>query len=246
MAKQNERDYFKKAGKEGIEHAMNKPFSDPNCGLLLSDISAIMSLLPPAPKKILDLGCGMGWTSIFFAKQGYDVIGIDISEDAIKHANIRKKQEKIKNLKFLSGDYEDLNFNNEFDCVIFISSLHHAIDEKLAIKKAYESLKLGGICIISEPGKGHDKSEVAIQAVKTFGVTEKSMPPKKTMKIAAEIGFRKIRIFPRADETNAILYKRNPSPDYANSLRSYGGRIMVLLYEWIFHKKDKGVVLLVK
>lgn len=36
--------------------------------------------------RILDLGCGAGNNSWFFAREGFDVTGIDASETAIKFA----------------------------------------------------------------------------------------------------------------------------------------------------------------
>ena len=42
-----------------------------------------MGFLPDPPARILDMGCGGGWTSIFFAKRGYEVVGQDISQDMI-------------------------------------------------------------------------------------------------------------------------------------------------------------------
>ncbi|MDE2589481.1 MAG: class I SAM-dependent methyltransferase, partial [Patescibacteria group bacterium] len=37
-------------------------------------------------KRVLDAGCGNGRHVIFFSEQGFDVYGIDISNDAIKIA----------------------------------------------------------------------------------------------------------------------------------------------------------------
>ena len=69
MAKNGEIDYLKNLGEEGINHALNKPFSDTDCvGNILIQIGTVIGLLPPAPKNLLDLGCGTGWTSCFFRK----------------------------------------------------------------------------------------------------------------------------------------------------------------------------------
>ena len=37
-------------------------------------------------KRILDLGCGSGWLSIYLARNGFNVTGIDIAEHAVKLA----------------------------------------------------------------------------------------------------------------------------------------------------------------
>ncbi|MBW3003800.1 methyltransferase domain-containing protein, partial [Candidatus Woesearchaeota archaeon] len=38
------------------------------------------------PCKALDIGCGEGFFSIYLAKQGFDVTGIDYSEVAVERA----------------------------------------------------------------------------------------------------------------------------------------------------------------
>jgi len=183
MTKDGEINYIKKIGKNGIKYAIEKPFSDIDSGGLLTEIGAIFSILPNPPKKILDIGCGTGWTSRFLAKRGYDVIGIDISPDMIKYANIKKDEEKIENLNFFIKDYENISFNNEFDCVIFFDSLHHSDNEKKAIENAYNALRPGGVCLISEPGRGHKNTKTAIDVMEKYGVNEKDMPPNLLLKI---------------------------------------------------------------
>jgi len=38
------------------------------------------------PNKVLDIGCGIGNHSIYFAEQGLDTVGVDISKPAISLA----------------------------------------------------------------------------------------------------------------------------------------------------------------
>ena len=161
----NEKNYLKKIGADGVKHALNKPFSDKNCGVLLAEIGAVFLLLPKKSLRILDMGCGTGWTSVFFNKAGHKVLGIDISEYMIKNAEINKKKENLSNLDFKVENAEEMKFNSEFDCVVFIDSLHHCDNTKRVIKNAYRALKKGGICIVSEPGLHHSKRPHTIEAV---------------------------------------------------------------------------------
>ena len=209
MDYENEINYIRKIGKDGAKHALGKPFSDKNCGALLSELGAIMSLFPQKNLKILDIGCGSGWTSVFYAQQGHTVLGIDISKGMIKLAETNKKKYNLPNLKFQTKNAEDLKFNSEFDCVIFTDSLHHCIDVKKVLKNAHKSLKKGGICILSEPGLFHSRSHSAKKAIKEYGVLEKEIPPKLSKKIGKKIGFQKIRIYPRAMYLNFCLYEQN-------------------------------------
>ncbi len=217
MTKDGEINYIKKIGKNGIKYAIEKPFSDIDSGGLLTEIGAIFSILPNPPKKILDIGCGTGWTSRFLAKRGYDVIGIDISPDMIKYANIKKDEEKIENLNFFIKDYENISFNNEFDCVIFFDSLHHSDNEKKAIENAYNALRPGGVCLISEPGRGHKNTKTAIDVMEKYGVNEKDMPPNLLLKYGEKIGFKKFKIYPKPKFVNTLLYSKEDKFLWMNS-----------------------------
>jgi SAM-dependent methyltransferase len=206
MAKQGEIAYLEAIGEAGIRHAVNKPFSDVNCAGYLMEIGAIIELLPPPPATLLDVGCGTGWTSIFFARHGYQVTGLDIAKDMIFHANVSKQRNKLDNVRFLVGDYEEMTFDGEFDGVVFYDSLHHAMDEGLAIRMAYRALKPGGLCVTSEPGHFHAKGEGSLKAVKAFNVTEKDMPCRKVMALAREAGFQEVRRYPHAHEWGQRVY----------------------------------------
>lgn len=54
---------------------LNKPFFDPEVGSLLAQIGSVISLIPAGSQKLLDCGCGSGWTSSFFAKYGLELTG---------------------------------------------------------------------------------------------------------------------------------------------------------------------------
>lgn len=197
MSKEGEINYIKKLSPGAVQHALNKPFSDPSCGQYLTDIGNIMLLMPKAPAKILDLGVGTGWTSVFYALRGYHVTAQDIAPDMIDLANKNKEKHNLINIDFIVGDYEELSFKNEFDAAVFYDSLHHTIDEKSALKSVYQALKPGGILITVEPGEGHSTSQNAIKAMKEFGVTEKDMQPEIIISIAKELGFSDYQIYQR-------------------------------------------------
>lgn len=250
MTKQGEREYLKNLGKDGIKHSINKPFSDDNCGGYLAEISAIITLLPKPPARLLDLGCGAGWTSCFLAKAGYNVLGQDISKDMIDCANANKNKEQLKDLSFLVGDYESMNFNNEFDCVIFFDSLHHAMDENKALTKVYQVLKSGGVCIASEPGLRHKNNSVAKDTVKKYNVTEKSMSPAYIIKIGKKVGFKKFEIYPHAKSLNNIIYNKsykiNKSKCFNRLFEVSFFKYFFVMFLMVFYKRYSGITILIK
>lgn len=80
--------------------------------------------------KILDVATGTGQQAFAFAKEGYEVIGIDLSEAML---NVAKKKNKFRNAKFEVADATSLPFEgNSFD----ISSVSFALhDMPLSIRE---------------------------------------------------------------------------------------------------------------
>lgn len=73
--------------------------------------------------RVLDLACGNGRHSVLFAKRGYKVTGIDLSEYLIKQAKEKLKKEYRKyssNLRFEISDMRYINHVGEFDLVVNI------------------------------------------------------------------------------------------------------------------------------
>ena len=98
--------------------------------------------------KILDVATGTGKQAFAFAKKGYEVIGIDLSEAMLKVANTKNK---YGNVKFEVADAINLPFeDNRFDvsCVSFgLHDMPLYIREK-ALKEMARVTKTKGIIVI--------------------------------------------------------------------------------------------------
>ncbi|HIH09204.1 MAG TPA: class I SAM-dependent methyltransferase [Candidatus Diapherotrites archaeon] len=79
--------------------------------------------------KALDLCCGAGTNSIFLAKKGFDVTGIDISPAAIGIAKRRAGDEGVK-VDFLVGNVLEFRPDRVFDFVFDRGCFHHMSREK--------------------------------------------------------------------------------------------------------------------
>ena len=103
-------------------------------------------------KKVLDYGCGDGPLSILLAKNGVDVVGIDISEDAIAVCKDSAKKEGLEGkVSFFVMDAEKTSFSdNYFDGVLCTGVLHH-LDIDTALKELARILKPDGSIICNEP-----------------------------------------------------------------------------------------------
>jgi SAM-dependent methyltransferase len=207
--KAGERAYYRRLGEAGLAHARGKPFSDPDCGKYLTDMGALLSMLEPAPRRVLDLGCGTGWTSLFLARAGYEVTGVDLAEDAVNAAREVARETGVGNVTFVAADYESFVSENAYDYVLFYDALHHAEDEAAAVRTAYRALKPGGVVFAFEPGAGHHRSTGAQKAIATYGVHEKDMPPGKVWKLGREAGFCRALFLPLPRQAGAALYRRD-------------------------------------
>lgn len=75
--------------------------------------------------RVLDAGCGNGRHVVFFSEQGFDVYGIDISEEAIEIANAWVAKKGLK-AHLEVGDIAKLPFENGyFDVVVSYGVLDH-------------------------------------------------------------------------------------------------------------------------
>lgn len=212
MPKKNEIDYIKSIISSSdiqldqlIKLFMNHPFSKGNPSRYLIDIGQILMLLPPPPCRLLDLGVGSGWTSEFFSKAGYEVVGLDICPDMIEFATKRLNGKLA--LEFYCCDYEaEINFGI-FDCAVIYDALHHAENEERVIKNVFSCLKREGIFITVEPGKGHSISQDSIEAMQKFGTTEKDMEFVHQASLMHKAGFGYVEQIIRLSELNLALLR---------------------------------------
>jgi SAM-dependent methyltransferase len=243
VAKAGEKKYFEKIGEAGRRMTVQKPFSDSEAGSLLAQIGTVIALLPKAPAKLLDLGCGSGWTTNFFAQCGMQATGQDIAAGAIKLA---KKHFSEHGAKFICTDYENLSYKNSFDVAVFFDSLHHAEDVEAALKATHKSLKPGGKLIVSEPGKGHAKSPHSIAAMEEYGVLEQDMPPSLIIMHGRAAGFTSWRVYPDIGFIQRALVKDQFNRSILKYIPGSITRYLAVQYLLLFKRSFQGIVVLYK
>lgn len=75
------------------------------------------------PGRALDLGCGAGTFSIFLAKQGYQVTGLDFIPKALEMAEGRARAEGVL-VKWVLADLLEWKSADRFDLVLDSGCLH--------------------------------------------------------------------------------------------------------------------------
>lgn len=109
--------------------------------------AAKLAGLLPRGASILDVGCGPGFKSAYFAEKGFKVTGFDFSEEFIK---IAKRQ--FSEIDFKVLDIFDLDTVKEtFDCVFAQAVLLHIPKEKaLEVMKLMKNrVKRGGLLYVA-------------------------------------------------------------------------------------------------
>ena len=101
--------------------------------------------------KILDAGCGTGRHSIPLLQAGYNVTGLDMSQNML---NRFKKKLESANLKadIIKKDMKKMDFAEEFQAIICMNSafMYHLTDADIfqSLKAFHNALENGGVAII--------------------------------------------------------------------------------------------------
>lgn len=83
----------------------------------------VSALLPPGA-RVLDLGCGEGRDSVFFASRGFEVTGVDVSLAGLRKAE-RLARERSLEVRWLHGNMAHLPFDGAFHLVYSCGAIHY-------------------------------------------------------------------------------------------------------------------------
>jgi len=103
-------------------------------------------------KRVLDLGCGSGRHTVYLAKQGFDVHGLDNSKSGLKMARRWLDELKLKGHLVNSSCYSQFPFKDDFfDAIISVQVIHHARlkDILKCISEIFRVLKPGGYVFVT-------------------------------------------------------------------------------------------------
>lgn len=192
MSQQAEREY---ATRVDSAHLFVKPFNDPRVFREFAVVLQLFGECVGSGGAILDVGCGPGWTSLFLARAGYQVVGVDISQRMIEIAQERSQHDSTP-VEFQVGCMEDLDLGrSDFHGVLFFDCLHHCPNYAAALKRAYAHLRPGGLVLLMETTWLHRFSPHARQVTREFGVTELGFTRQQLRRALRAAGFGDITFY---------------------------------------------------
>ena len=102
-------------------------------------------------KMVLDLGCGAGYGSTLIAEVASKVIGLDVSQEAIKYA---RENFSAANLHYIVTDGAFLGLApGSFDLVLCFEVIEHLTEQEFLLEEIRRVLKPDGILVISTPNR---------------------------------------------------------------------------------------------
>ncbi|MCP4326649.1 MAG: 3-demethylubiquinone-9 3-O-methyltransferase [Alteromonadales bacterium] len=152
--------------------------------------------------KVLDVGCGGGFTSEFMAKKGALVSGIDISEVSINTATEHAKESNL-DIDYRSGTAVNLPYDNDsFDAIVCVDVLEHIDDITKAIAEIKRVLKPGGTFLFDTINKTFKSKFIMIWLLENIkkeipkGTHDWSMfiPPKQMIAYLEKENFKNIEL----------------------------------------------------
>jgi SAM-dependent methyltransferase len=190
--------YFEKA--ENREFWLNRPFSSqPTAGKYLWRFGLLVSALDVRPgHRVLDFGCGTGWTSIMLARIGAEVVGSDIAPAALAIARevadrelLPRYRERLEFRLYSGGRIEaDDEF---FDHVLVFDAFHHFPNPMELLREFHRVLGAQGRFGFSEPGVGHAATEASI-AEREHGVLEEDVDLEQLFRSGTAAGFQDLEL----------------------------------------------------
>lgn len=151
-----------------VDWFYNNPWRDPEIVRMhvMPKIDFIIGIAKKRGGRVLEIGCGFGYLSLELARNGLDVVGIDISPRSIdvakKFASENTFKDGFGTLEYLCGDIMSMGLEEAaFDSVVFFGTLHHMQDVGAVLSKVGRSLREGGNLIVCEPVRENFTMEAA-------------------------------------------------------------------------------------
>ncbi len=181
---------------EFMAHEASKPFGwDPAHFVEWATIAQMLAKVDaPTGARVLDVGCGSGWTTLFLAESGYDVLGYDLVP-----ANVKLCRERAERwgstARFEVADMDALPDGDAADVVLVFDALHHSLGQAAALDGIARRLRPGGWLLLGEPTWLHRLSPAARATTRELGWSERGLTLRGLRGDLRRAGFDETRRF---------------------------------------------------
>ncbi len=109
-------------------------------------------------KTVLDIGCGAGGKTMFYASKGVkEIVGMDIVPYYKEEAEALAKELGFSDVfRFVAGDAAESGFpDNSFDTIVMNDAMEHVERPEAVLREVYRILKPGGRLFVNFPPYNH-------------------------------------------------------------------------------------------
>ena len=158
------------------------------------------------PKRILDVGCGLGHNVLPIAKvyPDADVVAIDVAAPMLRYGHARAQSLGVTNVTFLQADAEHLDYpDGAFDWIQTTMFLHETSNAsmKRMMREFYRLLKPGGVMLHVEQPQYTPDMDVYEQFIRDWDAFNNNEPFWSQMHdidvfgLMEKSGFKKDKLF---------------------------------------------------
>jgi SAM-dependent methyltransferase len=155
-----------------------------------------VGIRPPA--RVIDVGVGSGWTSLFLAEAGFEVVGYDLVPANVDLAR-RRAERWGSSARFEVADMEHLEAAGDAagpaDAALLFDALHHSTRQAQALASISARLRPGAWLILGEASWLHRFSPAARHTHRELGWMERGLTVRELRRDLTAAGFAEIRRF---------------------------------------------------
>jgi len=110
---------------------------------LRETVAFLARALPAPPQRILEVGAGEGAVAVALAKLGHEVAAVDPALE-------RPDETDAAHVRWIEGDFLYHAVDERYDVLLFTRSLHHLESLDMALDRAVDALRPGGLVLAEE------------------------------------------------------------------------------------------------